>query len=86
MSTGRRLGGLAALALLPALVLGVFFVLPVGGMLARGLVVDGAFAPGAVLEVLARPRTVRVLWFTVWTSTVATGPRPRSRCASMTRP
>jgi thiamine transport system permease protein len=72
MSTGRRLAGLAALALLPALVLGVFFVLPVGGMLARGLVVDGAFAPGAVLEVLARPRTVRVLWFTVWSSSVAT--------------
>lgn len=72
MSTGRRLAGLAALALLPGLVLGVFFLLPVGGMLARGLVVDGAFTPGAVLEVLGRPRTVRVLWFTVWSSTVAT--------------
>ena len=72
MSPLRRLLGLAALALLPALVLGVFFLLPVGGMLARGLVVDGSFAPGAVLEVLARPRTLRVLWFTVWSSTLAT--------------
>jgi len=33
---------------------------------------DGHFDPGAVWDVLRRPRTGRVLWFTVWTSTVAT--------------
>ena len=68
----RRFLGLAGLALLPSVVLGVFFLLPVAGMLARGLVVDGALTPGAVLEVLARPRTLRVLWFTVWSATLAT--------------
>ncbi len=68
----RRTLSLAALALLPLGVLGVFFVLPVGGMLGRGLWPEGSFDPGAVLEVLARPRVHRVLWFTVWTSSVAT--------------
>ncbi len=31
-----------------------------------------SFDPGAVLEVLGRPRVHRVLWFTVWTATTAT--------------
>ena len=69
--TGRRLG-LLALAAVPVAALAVFFVLPVGAMLHRGLWPEGDFAPGAVLDVLARPRTGRVLWFTVWTSMVAT--------------
>jgi len=72
VTTTRRLLGLGALGLLPAAVLGVFFLLPVSGMVARGLVVDGSFEPGAVLEVLTRPRTGRVVWFTVWSSAVAT--------------
>lgn len=59
-------------ALLPIAVLAVFFVLPVSAMLQRGLWPDGSFEPGAVLDVLRRPRTGRVLWFTVWSSTVAT--------------
>ena len=67
-----RLLGLLALAAVPTAVLGVFFLLPVAGMLQRGLFPQGAFDPGAVLDVLARPRTGRVVWFTVWTSTVAT--------------
>nr|WP_253942197.1 iron ABC transporter permease [Nocardioides sp. zg-1230] len=54
------------------MVLGVLFLLPVAGMLAEGFVVDGTFAPGAVLDVLARPRVRRVAWFTVWTSGLAT--------------
>ncbi len=68
----RRVGGHLALAAIPVAVLGVFFVLPVAGMLERGFWPDGSFDPGAVAEVLTRPRTLRVLWFTVWTSTVAT--------------
>ncbi len=68
----RRLLGLLALAAGPVLVLGVLFVLPVSGMLAEGFVPDGRFAPGAVLDVLARPRVHRVAWFTVWSSAVAT--------------
>lgn len=68
----RRAAGLLGLATLPVVVLAVFFVLPVSGMVGRGLVVDGRLDLGAVLEVLGRPRVHRVLWFTVWSSTVAT--------------
>jgi thiamine transport system permease protein len=68
----RRIVGLLALAAAPVLVLGVLFVLPVAGMVSEGFVVDGRFAPGAVLDVLARPRVHRVAWFTVWTSGLAT--------------
>jgi thiamine transport system permease protein len=67
-----RLLTLAGLAAGPVLVLGVFFVLPVSGMLALGFWPDGRFEPGAVLEVLGRERTLRVLWFTVWSAAAAT--------------
>ncbi len=69
---GRRYLTLAGLALGPVLVLVVFFVLPVSGMVARGFVVDGRLDVGGVLEVLGRPRTHRVLWFTVWSAGLAT--------------
>ena len=69
----RRAATLVALALLPVGVLGVFFVLPVGGMVGRGFWPEGTFDPGAVAEVLTRPRVHRVLWFTVWTASAATG-------------
>lgn len=68
----RRSAGLVALAALPVAVLAVFFVLPVSGMLGRGFWPDGTFEPGAVLDVLGRPRVHRVLWFTVWTASAAT--------------
>ena len=68
----RRPLTLLGLAALPLLVLGVFFVLPVAGMLGRGFWPDGVFDPGAVVEVLGRPRVGRVVWFTLWTSAVAT--------------
>ena len=68
----RRLLGLAALAVVPVAVLSAFFVLPVTGMVGRGFVVDGQLDVGAVAEVLTRPRTGRVLWFTVWSASVAT--------------
>lgn len=71
-SSPSRLVALLALALGPVLVLGVFFVLPVSGMLARGLWPDGTFDPGAVAEVLTRPRVHRVLWFTAWSAATAT--------------
>lgn len=57
-----------ALAAVPLLVLALFFVYPVAGMVGRGFVVDGRFDPGAVLEVLTRPRVHRVLWFTLWSA------------------
>src|SRR4051812_8076916 len=68
----RRMLTLAGLALGPVLVLAVFFFLPVSGMVGRGFVVDGRFDAGGVLEVLGRPRTHRVLWFTVWSAALAT--------------
>ncbi len=70
--TGRRTLVLLGLAAGPVAVLSVFFVLPVAGMVGRGFWPDGAFDPGAVGEVLTRPRTLRVLWFTLWTSSAAT--------------
>ncbi len=68
----RRLSGLAALSLVPVAALGVFFVLPVVGMIAQGFWPEGEFDPGGVLEVLARPRVHRVLWFTVWSAAAGT--------------
>lgn len=68
----RRALALVGLAALPLAVLGVFFALPVAGMVGRGFWPDGVFDPGAVVEVLTRPRVHRVLWFTVWTASVAT--------------
>jgi thiamine transport system permease protein len=68
----HRLSGLAALSLVPVAVLGVFFVLPVVGMIAEGFWPEGEFDPGGVFEVLARPRVHRVLWFTLWSAAAGT--------------
>src|SRR3954454_13221506 len=72
MTTTRRLTALAATAVVPLVVLGVFFVLPVSGMVGRGFVQDGHLDLGGVLGVLTRPEIRRAVWFTVWTSSVAT--------------
>jgi len=58
----------ALIALVPVLVLAVFFVLPVIGMIGRGLWIDGRFDPLGVAEVLVRPRVRRVLWLTCWSA------------------
>ena len=72
MTALRRRAGTAALAAVPLAALLVFFLYPVGGMVGRGFWPDGRFAPGEVLDVLARPRVHRVLWFTLWSAAVAT--------------
>ncbi|WP_018157295.1 ABC transporter permease [Demetria terragena] len=59
-------------ALIPLAFLAVFFVLPVTGMLLKGLRPEGAWAVGEALEVFTRPRVHRVLWFTVWMAALAT--------------
>jgi thiamine transport system permease protein len=69
--TRHRLA-VAAIAAVPLAALVVFFVYPVAGMLARGFWPEGEFDPGAVLEVLARPRVGRVLWFTLWSAAAGT--------------
>ncbi len=61
-----------AVAAVPLAALAAFFLYPVGGMIARGFWPDGAFDPGAVLQVLGRGRVHRVLWFTLWSAAVAT--------------
>ncbi len=66
-----RLGVLVAAAV-PLVALVVFFAVPVAGMLARGFFPDGELDLAGVAEVLGRPRVHRVLWFTVWSATVAT--------------
>ena len=72
--TGRWRGraGIAALAAVPLGALLVFFVLPVGGMLALGLWPEGELDLLGALEVLTRGRTQEVLWFTVWSAALAT--------------
>lgn len=67
-----RLLVLAGLAAGPLLVLGVFFLLPVGGMLGLGLWPDGRFDPTGALDVLGHERTGRVVWFTLWSAAAAT--------------
>jgi thiamine transport system permease protein len=54
------------------LVLGVFFVVPVAGMVQRGFTVGGVADPLGVWAVLARPRIHRVLWFTLWSASAGT--------------
>ncbi|GGK79148.1 ABC transporter permease [Ornithinimicrobium pekingense] len=63
---------LGAAALLPLTFLAVFFGLPVGGMLARGFLPEGSLNLSAVPEVLGRARTLRVLWFTLWSALAGT--------------
>jgi thiamine transport system permease protein len=50
----------------------VFFALPVGSILALGLVPEGRFEPAAVLNVLGRPFVRDVAWFTLWQAVVST--------------
>ncbi len=57
---------------MPLAVIVVFFVVPLVGMVQRGFVVDGRLDVGGVLADLARPRVAGVLWFTLWSSAVAT--------------
>ncbi len=72
MLSWRARLGVVVLAAIPVVVLAVFFVYPVASMVARGFWPDDAFDPGAVVEVLGRERTHRVLWFTLWSAGLAT--------------
>jgi thiamine transport system permease protein len=64
--------GLVGLALVPVVFLAIFFVLPVAGMVGRGLQSDGAWDLGGSGEVLGRGRTLRILWFTLWMALAGT--------------
>lgn len=64
--------GLWLLAVPPLAMLLIFFGLPLLGMLSRGLVDGGRLDLVGIGEVLSRPRVHRVLWFTLWSASVAT--------------
>lgn len=63
---------MAALALIPLAVLAIFFLLPLGGMLKHGLWQGRHLDTSGFADVLTRHRVRRVLWFTLWSSTLAT--------------
>ena len=59
-------------AALPLAFVGVFFAWPVASIVGRGLFPDGALDIAGIVEVLSRPRTVRILGFTVGIAAAAT--------------
>ncbi len=61
-----------ALAVVPSAFLAVFFLLPVAGMVSRGLHPGGHWALSDAAAVLARPRQQRVLLFTVGIAALGT--------------
>jgi thiamine transport system permease protein len=50
----------------------LFFLYPVGSILALGLAPGGRFDPGAVVAVLGRPFVAQVAWFTLWQALAST--------------
>lgn len=64
--------GRATLVLLPLAFLSVFFIWPVASMAWRGIWADGHFDLHGMVQVLARPRVGRVLWFTCWMAALGT--------------
>lgn len=49
----------------PVAFLGLFFALPVATMIGLGLLPEGVLDPGGVVEVLSRPRTLRLIGLTL---------------------
>ncbi|WP_156968509.1 ABC transporter permease, partial [Cellulomonas bogoriensis] len=59
-------------AAVPLVFLAVFFALPVGTLVLRGFVDDGALDLGGFAEVFSRPRTWRIIGLTLAQATVGT--------------
>ena len=73
--SGRRAGRYLAWTLavvVPLAFLGVFFALPVGTLVLRGFVRDGALDLSGFAEVFGRPRTWRIIGLTIGQATAAT--------------
>lgn len=62
----------ALAAAVPLAFLGVFFALPVAGLVGRGFVTDGALDLSGFAEVMSRPHTWRVIGITLGQATVGT--------------
>lgn len=67
-----RITGYVLAALLPLAFVGVFFAWPVASIVGRGLFPDGMLDVAGILEVLARPRTQRIVAFTIGMAAAAT--------------
>ena len=61
-----------ALAALPLAFVGLFFVFPVAAILVRGLAPNGVLDLAVPLQVLARPQTRDIAWFTFWQAALST--------------
>ncbi len=69
---GRYRTVLIVAAALLAAFLGVFFLWPIAAIVWRGIAPDGVADPGALGEVLARPRTLRIIGLTLGQAALAT--------------
>ena len=72
MPRARAAVGWGVLAAVPLLFLVVFFLVPVTGMIGRGLRPDGVWDLAGAWEVLTRARTAKVIAFTLFTAVVGT--------------
>jgi thiamine transport system permease protein len=61
-----------ALAALPLAFIGLFFVWPVATILLRGLAPGGVLDLARPLQVLTRPETLGLAWFTFWQAVLST--------------
>jgi thiamine transport system permease protein len=61
-----------ALAALPLAFVGLFFVFPVVSILVRGLAPNGVLDLAVPVQVLARPETRDIAWFTFWQAALST--------------
>lgn len=70
--TGTAAAGWALAVALPVAFVGVFFAWPVASIVGRGLFPEGALDVAGIVEVLSRPRTQRIIGFTVGMAAAAT--------------
>lgn len=67
-----RIAGWVLAVALPLAFVGVFFAWPVTAIVVRGLLPDGVLDGAGILEVLSRPRTQRIVGFTIGMAAAAT--------------
>lgn len=72
MSIPARIVGVSLAAALPLAFVAVFFVWPVASIVGLGLFPEGALDVAGIAEVLGRPRTQRIIGFTVGLAATAT--------------
>ncbi|MEO8625818.1 MAG: iron ABC transporter permease, partial [Candidatus Limnocylindrales bacterium] len=68
----RRALTAIALAALPLAFIGLFFIWPVASILVRGFAPSGTLDLSVPLQVLTRPETLSVAWFTFWQAVAST--------------